>query len=578
MGFYQHVVGLLLLLISSQWIDVAKGQLVVVDDTNSTLSYSPNLPVWKDCNVPDGGGNYVFYAGNTEAWSYHATWHEVYGDGAWVSLSFTGTRVVLVGTVAKSYYNTVVGMYIDDQLVSTYEHHPPSTPKAVSATDFTYLTTMADIGNLSPGRHTFKAQSSGSSTLFVLDSISYEPSEDLTPSTSSTSRSSSQTSTTTSSTSSSTSTTTSSNSTSLTSTTSTSSTATSSTISLEGQSIVASMDVVSSDSRITYSPVDAWKDYASRKRAPSCLEGTKTSSVSGSSFSFDFTGPLVQLYSVSESVGARYSISIDGQSVGTYDVQSTGTTGSDTCVPVSLYATANLTDSQHTVKLTVEGTSNTNQTEVIFAGIRLSTTNSGIGNTTSQTSKSNNTGVIVGGVLGGIALLALLAFLIFYILRRQRRNELDNQLSPTNMNMAASPVYVEPFNIDSALASSTTQLRPENGVVYEKGRPVQWPGSSMDHTGNGGSMENSDSQSESHEMARRVVPAGSRSITDTTRLEEPTPLEGTGDEMTERQTFYTLPSYNGQMLRQTEGRDLSEADLNAISRRLGEVMRTHQGG
>jgi hypothetical protein len=129
------------------------------------------------------------------------------------------------------------------------------------------------------------------------------------------------------------------------------------------------MDIVPSDTRITYNPTEAWSNYIPRKRALSCLEGTKVSSTTGSSLSFDFTGPLVQLYSVSESAGVRYSISVDSQSIGTYDVSATGTTGSDDCVPISLYSAANLTDGQHSLKLTVEESSNTNGT-MIFAGIR----------------------------------------------------------------------------------------------------------------------------------------------------------------------------------------------------------------
>jgi hypothetical protein len=129
------------------------------------------------------------------------------------------------------------------------------------------------------------------------------------------------------------------------------------------------MDIVPSDTRITYNPTEAWTNYTPRKRAPSCLEGTKLSSTTGSSLSFDFTGPLVQLYSVSESAGVRYSINVDGQSIGTYDVSATGTTGSEDCVPVSLYSTTNLTDGQHSLKLTVEDSLNNNGT-MIFAGIR----------------------------------------------------------------------------------------------------------------------------------------------------------------------------------------------------------------
>jgi hypothetical protein len=120
--------------------------------------------------------------------------------------------------------------------------------------------------------------------------------------------------------------------------------------------------------------------------------------------------------------------------------------------------------------------------------------------------------------------------------------------------------------------------------VYEKGRPVQW-GSEPSSAGHGGigdrSVENVESLSESHEMAHahtpRNLPAGTYTVTDTTSLAEPTPVSRLGEEMMERQTLYTLPSYNGQMPRRTEGRDLSEADINAISQRLREMMGAHPG-
>jgi hypothetical protein len=98
-------------------------------------------------------------------------------------------------------------------------------------------------------------------------------------------------------------------------------------------------------------------------------------------------------------------------------------------------------------------------------------------------------------------------------------------------------------------------------------------------------VENAESSSESHSVvhgqahghAPRNLPAGERLIADATSPAEPTPVGRLGEEMTELQTLYTLPSYNEQMLRRGEGRDLSEADINAISRRLREMMRAHQG-
>jgi hypothetical protein len=36
MGLYRHIAGLLLLFIGYQWVEVAKAELVVVEDNNST--------------------------------------------------------------------------------------------------------------------------------------------------------------------------------------------------------------------------------------------------------------------------------------------------------------------------------------------------------------------------------------------------------------------------------------------------------------------------------------------------------------------------------------------------------------
>jgi hypothetical protein len=214
----------------------------------------------------------------------------------------------------------------------------------------------------------------------------------------------------------------------------------------------------------------------------------------------------------------------------------------------------------------------------------LSTTNSGVDNAPSKNTKSTNIGAIVGGVLGGVAFLALL---VFYFLRRQRRAELE-KYATSSTRVHAIPGFVEPFNIHSTVTSSTTHLQPGNGVVNENGR-LERSGNESSPAGHDGmgdqAVENAESSSESHSMvhghahghAPRNMPAGERFITDATSPAEPTPVGQLGEEMTERQTLYTLPSYNEQMLRRGEGRDLSEADINAISRRLREMMRAHPG-
>jgi hypothetical protein len=189
------------------------------------------------------------------------------------------------GTVARAAFNTTIDLYIDDSKVGTYVNIPtaPWPTYLRTQNNFNYLTTMADIGNLSPGLHTFKAVSMTSDTLFVVDSFSYEAS-DAAPSSSSSSTSSASTSSTTTTTSTSMNTTTTSHATSATQSAHSGN---------DDQPVTNGMDIMPSDPNIVYMPVDAWKDYGVSSGNTSCLDGTKYSSTTGSYISYNFTGKLV---------------------------------------------------------------------------------------------------------------------------------------------------------------------------------------------------------------------------------------------------------------------------------------------
>jgi hypothetical protein len=59
-------------------------------------------------------------------------------------------------------------------------------------------------------------------------------------------------------------------------------------------------------------------------------------------------------------------------------------------------------------------------------------------------------------------------------------------------------------------------------------------------------------------------------------IQAPAQLAGDDASLLDRMTLYTLPSYNEQMFQhRAEARDLSEADIHAISRRLRDFMRVH---
>lgn len=194
------------------------------------------------------------------------------------------------GTVAKSFYPTRLNIFIDDQLASTYINAPSSIAQSTNRTNFRYLTTFADIGGLAPGQHTFRAESIGADCLFVLDSISYEPSDtpptDTAPATSGASLDIQATP-------------------SEFANPSSTSTPSSTPSATGGQlSVTTGMDITPSDARITYSPPDHWiasplarRSLVLSRRATSCHDGTRTAVIAGDSLTYDFTGrgfPYIQ--------------------------------------------------------------------------------------------------------------------------------------------------------------------------------------------------------------------------------------------------------------------------------------------
>ncbi|KIM32435.1 hypothetical protein M408DRAFT_218805 [Serendipita vermifera MAFF 305830] len=271
--------------------------MIIVDDTSGLLVYSTSGPAWWGANGHNGQGHYV--GGHTDnqpfVLPYGFTWHEAVGDGASVSLTFTGTRVNLTGTICTVGWPTIVDVYIDGQYMSRFEHHPEVlfTTTDQFQSNITLLYTIANFDNLAPAQHTFRAVSVGTSTLFAVDFLAYEPSDAIPVSNTSASVTSSAVSTrsTTSASPTTNSTILSTNSSSpSTSSLSTLAQPTASTSTGDSQSVTAAMDVPASDSRIIYSPPDAWNAYSNPRRATSCLEGTMGSSTAGSYLTHNFTG------------------------------------------------------------------------------------------------------------------------------------------------------------------------------------------------------------------------------------------------------------------------------------------------
>ncbi|PVG03051.1 hypothetical protein CPB86DRAFT_779939 [Serendipita vermifera] len=528
------------ILVFGTWLNQGLAALVSIDDKASDLVYSNGLPTWKYCEPRLGAGYYVTVVGNEQGISYRGTWHEVYGAGASVSLTFTGTRVVMNGTVARAAFNTTVDLYIDDAKVGTYVNIPtaPWPTYLRTQANFNYLTTMADIGNLSPGQHTFKAVSVTSDTLFVLDSISYEPSD--APASSSNSSTSSPVST--ASTSSTTLSTITSN---ITTTSHTSSSTPSPSSSVNNQPITNGMNIMPSDPNILYMPVEAWEEYNATSSNSSCLAGTRYSSTTGSYISYNFT---------------------DGVSQGERNVRDSSTVDPNSCSSILLFSAGNLDDTEHSIQLKVECPSSADQTDFIFAGIRLTSSTTSSENQSISAPKLNVAAIVIG-VIGGLAGLIALLVLAWFFLRRQRSAD-DSNYGPEPQMSAANPFAPQPFNINDALVSSTSQANL-NGANMRHSPSNRQEGFSTNSNGSEIYITQPVMMANDERPIRPLPQLSSTQLQAT-----PTGVvEADGISVVDRGTLYTLPSYNEPRFRQrAEARDLSEADLHAISRRMQEFM------
>lgn len=308
------------------------------------------------------------------------------------------------------------------------------------------------------------------------------------------------------------------------------------------------MDVSATDLRIVYAPPGAWKQYSNARRATSCLDGTMSSSAVNSSLTYNFTGPAVQVYTISSPSGGNFSMTIDGQARGVYSSYDASADPS-TCTPRSLYSTVNLTNTQHTLVLTVQDhPSGSIQDTVQFVGLRTPSSTTASSPSSSGSSQSNLVPVI-GGVVGGLLGLILLVLLVIWWMRRQYRIEQEDLLS--KMPDPLQPPFSSPSKAHREL--------PRNDQVHLMAESSHASSSITSY------VAQRDRNNISYDAAPLALPPLPHDTVDNDVDDE--------DDRHERLTYYTLPSYHENVMQRAAARNLSEADVNAISRRLQEVMR-----
>lgn len=572
---------------------ISRAQLILVEDTSNTLRYSNSGPSWHAWEIRTGGGDRVAQVANANGAFHGYNWHEAYGDGASISFTFTGTRVVLTGASAMAFYNTRIRAYVDDELKSTYtnvvstvEDAVLPSPEGRSVDNYHFGTTMFDISGLSPGQHTFRAVSFGANSLFIVDTVQYEPSGIASPASSafssSTSVGQSNSPVTSKSTNAQFHLTTMPLSTLSPSSSSSSPLPLSSPSpqsSLSTEAVTSLMDIRPSDPRIVYSPPGAWNLSTDKKRTESCLSGTIASAMPGSSLSLNFTGTALQLYTLSSDVQGRYNVTLDGQHMGSFDTYTSHAELSQ-CSLSAQFIVQGLNSSQHSLVMTVEAPSDgSNRTAIQFVGFRLSSAPLPHSIGASQQTSKPPTATIVGGVIGAIAILAIVLCAYYFIPKRED-NVYDDEEGDDG-------VTTNNFETTTAILPFTSNGKRRFNVV-----PPSTPALSSGTDGwahwytisSGPSQMSQDRVTSATPMDQSEIPPVTELLGLATPSEpqvecstSPHPLTavytpndtGTGSDV-DRLTLYTLPPYDEQV--GGRRRELSEADMHAIERRLGEVL------
>jgi hypothetical protein len=163
---------------------------------------------------------------------------------------------------------------------------------------------------------------------------------------------------------------------------------------------------------------------------------------------------------------------------------------------------------------------------------------------------------IIGSVIGGLGALSLFVIFLIWWMHRQRRIEeaaiLSKMPDPVHSSFSsasnAQRTFLENDQERQLAESGPPSMGPRTPPMVQREQSIVSSGSAL------------------------LAPPRPSHRDDDDYAED----EDDDDESQERLTHYTLPSYHGNVMQAAAGSNLSEADVNAISRRLQEVMRNQR--
>ncbi|KAF8530509.1 hypothetical protein BU17DRAFT_79286 [Hysterangium stoloniferum] len=257
-----------------------------------------------------------------------------------------------------------------------------------------------------------------------------------------------------------------------------------------------------SSSSITYSPQGSWSPISSTSAMQNTLHQT---TVAQAQVTIQFQGCCIELYG--HYTNARYTVTLDKRAPLTFQGPAVDLTPQQQHPKTLLYLMDGLSEDSHNVTITnsdsnaarpfyfdyavVWTTKNfTNTTGSGTGGSGNSTGTGGSGDPTGTGGSETPIAPIVGGIVGGLLVLAILATVVFFI-RRRRRNRADGSKKPEIVPEHTPVPYIVPTHapLPNATEGPTQNVRTDSSMIRTgyrfpaKGRMTATNVSSSDNRG-----------------------------------------------------------------------------------------------
>ncbi|KAF8817154.1 hypothetical protein BYT27DRAFT_7237607 [Phlegmacium glaucopus] len=297
-----------------------------------------------------------------------------------------------------------------------------------------------------------------------------------------------------------------------------------------------------SSSSITYSPQGSWSPISSSSALQNTLHQT---TVAQAQVTIQFQGCCIELYG--HYTNARYTVTLDTQAPVAFQGLAVDLTPEQQHPKTLLYLMDGLSEDSHNVTIT-NSDSNvarpfyfdyavvwttktfTNATGSGAGGSGNSTGTGVSGNSTGTGGSGDSTGTsksktpiapIVGGIIGGLLVLAILATVAFFLRRRSRRHRADTEDTPVP--------YIDPTHalLPSVAEGLTQSIRTDSPMIPtsyrfpEKGRMAATGTSSSDALSLTADVESTTNAMTSH---AHTLSSSSTGLSQMTSTSTPSPI------------------------------------------------------